>query len=430
MAMREFKAILLILLVLFIPPSAAEEETDALTAAGFEICETCIEVTTLGAEQFGRNDRVMIILHITSQASDASLILNLRGTQGYMTVDEQRVETFSDEGEGQNFQGIANVNMTYDSWQEGEHTIILEITDLSGRSLRIIELGTFDLMPALQTPYVSLQLSANGWLETGDDCLITRVFADETGPRWGADGTRSISGAPFKVLDSDQVLDCSIWPAGGYELMETYQNSLGQTTTSWLNFTIHNRPPPEFALAVQGDGFEVGKVCSVRMSTNDVNQAGFLLEWQISPELGSMGTGDMITCADWPAGVYKILLKVTNSEGISTTKGLNLIRVPASDASDEELASQPVQSVGSETETQSVGWYGIGGLSLLVAVLVFLMLVKQPAANDDEIDLNQAMMMDAEGLATHVDEAGIIWRQHLDGGVDWWDEATGMWQRW
>ena len=421
--MRELKVILLILLMLFIPPSAAEGEADPLTAAGFEICDTCIEVTTLGAEQFGRNDRVMIILHITSQASDDSLILNLRGTQGYMTVDEQRVETFSDEG-------IANVNLTYDSWQEGEHTITLEITDLSGRSLRIIELGTFDLVPALQTPHVSLQLSANGWLETGDDCLITRIFVDETGPRWGADGTRSISGAPFKVLDSDQVLDCSIWPAGRYELMETYQNSLGQTTTSWLNFTIHNRPPPEFALAVQGDGFEVGKVCSVRISTNDANQAGFLLEWQISPELGSMGTGDMITCADWPAGVYKILLKVTNSEGISTTKGLNLIRVPASDASAEELASQPVQSVGSETETQSVGWYGIGGLSLLVAVLVFLMLVKQPVANDDEIDLNQAMMMDAEGLATHVDEAGIIWRQHLDGGVDWWDEATGMWQRW
>jgi hypothetical protein len=422
-AMREHKVILLIFLMLFIPPSAAEEGADPLTAAGFEICDTCIEVTTLGAEQFGRNDRVMIILHITSQASDDSLILNLRGTQGYMTVDEQRVETFSDEG-------IANVNMTYDSWQEGEHTITLEITDLSGKSLRIIELGTFDLVPALQTPHVSLQLSANGWLETGDDCLITRIFVDETGPRWGADGTRSISGAPFKVLDSDQVLDCSIWPAGEYELMETYQNSLGQTTTSWLNFTIHNRPPPEFALAVQGDGFEVGKVCSVRISTNDANQAGFLLEWQISPELGSMGTGDMITCADWPAGVYKILLKVTNSEGISTTKGLNLIRVPASDASDEELASQPVQSVGSETETQSVGWYGIGGLSLLVAILVFLMLVKQPVANDDEIDLNQAMMMDAEGLATHVDEAGIIWRQHLDGGVDWWDEATGMWQRW
>ena len=421
--MREFKVILLIFLMLFIPPSAAEEETDALTEAGFEICETCIEVTTLGAEQFGRNDRVLIILHITSEASDASLILNLRGSQGYMSVDEQRVETFSVEG-------IANVNLTYDSWQEGEHTIILEITDLSGRSLRIIELGTFDLMPALQIPYVSLQLSANGWLETGDDCLITRIFADETGPRWGADGTRSISGAPFKVLDTDQVLDCSIWPAGGYELMETYQNSLGQTTTSWLNFTIHNRPPPEFALVVQGDGFEVGKVCSVKMSTNDANQAGFLLEWQISPELGSMGTGDLITCADWPAGVYKILLKVTNSEGISTTKGLNLIRVPASDSSAEELALQPVQSVGSDTETQSVGWYGIGGLSLLVAILVFLMLVKQPVANDDEIDLNQAQMMDAEGLATHVDEAGITWRQHPDGGVDWWDEGTGMWQRW
>jgi hypothetical protein len=107
-----------------------------------------------------------------------------------------------------------------------------------------------------------------------------------------------------------------------------------------------------------------------------------------------------------------------------------LVRIPASDASDEELATQPVQSVGSETETQSVGWYGIGGLSLLVAIIVFLMLVKQPLPNNDEIDLNQSMLMDAEGLATHVDEKGVIWRQQPDGGVDWWDEGTGMWQRW
>lgn len=58
------------------------------------------------------------------------------------------------------------------------------------------------------------------------------------------------------------------------------------------------------------------------------------------------------------------------------------------------------------------------------------MLVKQPVSNDSELDLNQEMMVDSEGLATHVDEAGVTWRQHMDGGVDWWDEATGMWQRW
>ena len=166
--MRSSKTILLIFLMLFIPPSAAEGETDALTDAGFEICDTCIEVTTLGAEQFGRNDRVLIILHITSQSSDSSLILNLRGTQGYMTVDEQRVETFSEDG-------VANINMTYDSWQEGEHTIELEITDLSGRSLRIIEIGVFDLVPALQPPNVLLKLSANGWLETGDDLSLIHI---------------------------------------------------------------------------------------------------------------------------------------------------------------------------------------------------------------------------------------------------------------
>ena len=56
------------------------------------------------------------------------------------------------------------------------------------------------------------------------------------------------SGAPFTVLDSQDALDCSHWPAGDYELKEAYRNDLGQTTEDWLNLTIHNRPAPEFSL--------------------------------------------------------------------------------------------------------------------------------------------------------------------------------------
>ena len=51
-------------------------------------------------------------------------------------------------------------------------------------------------------------------------------FSDETGPRYGATGVRTFSGAPFTVLDSQNALDCSHWPAGDYLLKEAYRNDL------------------------------------------------------------------------------------------------------------------------------------------------------------------------------------------------------------
>jgi hypothetical protein len=52
---------------------------------------------------------------------------------------------------------------------------------------------------------------------------------------------------------------------------------------------------------------------------------------------------------------------------------------------------------------------------------------------DDEIFggmLNEMGEPDPEGLPTHVDENGMLWRKHENGEVDWWDRTSMMWKRW
>ena len=71
------------------------------------------------------------------------------------------------------------------------------------------------------------------------------------------------------MLDSQDALDCSHWPAGDYELKEAYRNDLGQTTEDWLNLTIHNRPAPEFTLVVNGNGNTTDTECLVTMQQSD-----------------------------------------------------------------------------------------------------------------------------------------------------------------
>ena len=125
------------------------------------------------------------------------------------------------------------------------------------------------LTPSLDVPRVAIKLNAGNGLQTGETCEIVREFSDETGPRYGETGVRTFTGAPFSVLDTHGVLDCSSWPAGAYELKETYRNGLGQTAESTLNFTINNRPAPDFSLSVSGHQNATDTPCMVRMLLED-----------------------------------------------------------------------------------------------------------------------------------------------------------------
>jgi hypothetical protein len=37
---------------------------------------------------------------------------------------------------------------------------------------------------------------------------------------------------------------------------------------------------------------------------------------------------------------------------------------------------------------------------------------------------------DSQGLPTTLDDQGVLWRQHPNGAVDWWDGEWSIWHRW
>ena len=136
-----------------------------------------------------------------------------------------------------------------------------------------------------------------------------------------------------------------------------------------------------------------------------------------------------LDCSQWDSGVYKILLTVTNDEEIKTTGGTMLIRMPSPDVTTDDDA--PVLSRGEETETSNVGIFGIGILALVLGIAVFVLMMKGP--EDDQmgnIMLDEIGEPDAEGLPTHEDDNGMLWRRHDDGEMDWWDRSSLTWKRW
>ena len=105
-----------------------------------------------------------------------------------------------------------------------------------------------------------------------------------------------------------------------------------------------------------------------------------------------------------------------------------IVTNPPFDVPDEDA---PVLSRGEETETSSVGIFGIGILALVLGIAVFVLMMKGP--EDDQmgnIMLDEIGEPDAEGLPTHEDDNGMLWRRHDDGEMDWWDRSSLTWKRW
>ena len=61
---------------------------------------------------------------------------------------------------------------------------------------------------------------------------------------------------------------------------------------------------------------------------------------------------------------------------IASTQAVNIVRLPAAELTPEEQEALPSQSFGEETPTESVGWYTMAILGLVVAVIVFVLLVR------------------------------------------------------
>lgn len=384
---------------------------------------------TIDSNQDGDIDAVRVVVVLNSTASQNDLIVKLRGLHKEREVLEVQEVSFV---------GQTNITLVYDAWSKGEHDLRLDFFDEDGDFIASSPLPTFILTPALQVPLVRLDLNAGSILQTGETCEIVRIFGDETGPRYGETGVRTFTGAPFSVLDAHGTLDCSSWPAGDYQLKETYRNGLGQTAESTLNFTIFNRPPPEFNLLVSGHENSTDMPCTVTMqSLDNLNAAQLTKVWRIKGTVVAGANSTVLDCANLPAGAHLITLEVITEKMISSIEGVNLIRLPAPQPTAEEAASLPSSSLGSDTPTESVGWLSIGVLALVVTVLVFFLLVRNRAPEPLELPaLGPTPQVladgspDTQGLPTTLDDQGVLWRQHPNGAVDWWDSDWSIWHRW
>mgnify|MGYP006264543217 FL=1 len=409
--------------------SAEDSEEDPLAEAGLSLI--ALRNDALDTNQDGENDAVRVVVVLKTEQENTNLELRLIGEYKDREVSEILQFTFT---------GQSNASLTYDAWASGEHELKLQLVDQDGNIITTIPLPTYVLRPALQTPSILLALNAPQHIETGDECTISRVFSDETGPRYGASGVRTFSGAPFTVLDSQNALDCSHWPAGDYMLKEAYRNDLGQATEDWLNLTIHNRPAPDFTLVVNGNGNATDTECKVmlKQSDEDTDFSTFQMIWRIQGAQIEGNIGPEFDCSTLAAGVHLVSLEVINNELISAIEGINLVRLPGVDLTEEQKEIAPSRSYGEDTETESVGWISIGVLGLVVVILSYLILVRvKDDTNELPMrDLGPSPMIlsdgspDPEGLPTTTDDEGVLWRQHPDGNHDWWDNELRIWVRW
>jgi len=384
-----------------------------------EVSIVALRNDSLDTNEDGRLDAIRVVVVLNTTAGHADLRLVLEGTSLGRTVEESAIISFDHQTEA---------SLQIDAWADDDLSIALVVYGDEGQEIIRRTIGTFSTSPALSPPKLELSLEAPLWLETGDECQIKRSFIDQTGPRYQQSGTRSFTGAPFSVLDDENSLDCSNWPAGEYRLRETYLNGLGQSATSVLNLTIHNRPPPVFNLVVQGDGDEVGTPCKITMEPSQygVDYTPFSKQWDLTPKRLS-GNTSSLDCSDWQPGVHRIRLTVTDLEGISDTEGVNLVRMPTIDTVSNEDGG-PIRSSGEETNVEVTGWYTMLGLTFLTALAVFFVLRRKSSAVAEFEPLE--VLPDSEGLPTHTDADGLLWRMHHDGQLDWWDSISRTWQRW
>ena len=402
---------------------------DALAAEGLTL--VALRNDTMDLNQDGEPDAIRVVVILNSSSDWTEIELRLHGLHKDKEVQQEQYMAFA---------GQSNASLVYDAWSAGEHTLRLEFVKQDGSTIVTLQLPSYILKPALKTPHLMLDLDAPGWIETGDDCSINRVFDDETGPRYDASGIRTFSGAPFTVLDNQTILDCSHWPAGEYTLKEAYRNDLGQTAEYWLNLSIHNRPAPAFSMTVIGNGNDTDNPCEITMAPNmiDVDFSTFEKIWTIQGTVLPGNRSTTYDCTILPAGVHLITLEVVNDEQIRTVHGINLVRLPGLNISESEAASLPSRSFGEETPTKSVGWFSIGVLGLIVCVVVFMLLVrvKDETETGSLRDLGPTPMIlpdgspDAQGFPTMTDDEGVLWRQHPDGSTDWWDTQLRIWHKW
>ena len=278
-----------------------------------------------------------------------------------------------------------------DAWKEGKYIISLKfLNPETSELISEYQLGEYNLMVGMETPFVALNVIAkhegktvDNNFNTGSECKVKRNVLDNIGHRYNKTGEVQFLGAPWispsiqpgENTPNNDEIDCSSWPAGKYNLKLIYHNSLGYSLETWKNFSIINQPAPSFNLNVTGQNMEIGTLCFITIEPTDgtdfiENQ----ITWTTIPEHDEID-GLELNCKMWLPGIHRIIVNVTNSEGISATNGVNLVRMPplgdqnlSTWGNESVTSSWPVRS-GGEVESEYMGYIGTGiGMLLLFLI--------------------------------------------------------------
>lgn len=460
-----------------LPTSVIAEDGEPRTLEDVGLYMVAIRNDSLDTDDDGSYDAIRVVLVLNATSGQADINMLLSASTGLRSTEQWDNRTVI---------GQENLSLTVDAWEVGQYSLNLRMYDpVVGDLLADIDIGTLWMDPALSLPTLEMTLNAPATIETGDSCMVTRFFVDEVGFRYSQMGSRTFTGVPFQVYDSDTQLDCSVWPAGDYELRESYQNGFGQTAEKVLQFSIYNRPAPSFNLSVTGEGGEIGSDCSINIvaeTLDPIEFATYARVWDITPAQ-SVGDAASVDCRNWQPGVHKIVVVVSNEEGTSTTRGLNLVRLPVLKPTleqSEAAESWPTRSLGEQLEMQQDGWYVVGGVTGIVFLLSIIMTIRRGRRKSGSIEKGLAgvedpmtvkMMApnsgstpiqkndfhglpgvqatldvgantsaqplallssgepDPQGLPVFTDADGIVWRKHADESMDWWDGNTSNWVR-
>ena len=334
-----------------------------------------------------------------------------------------------------------------DAWKEGKYTLsLIFINPITNEFISEYQLGDFNLMVGMEKPLVGLNVIANQDGETitdnfntGSDCKIKRNVFDKIGHRYNKTGEVQFIGAPWispsilpgEITPNNDEIDCSNWPAGKYSLKLIYHNSLGYSLETWANFSILNQPAPAFNLNLTGQNMEIGSLCFITIEPTDgTDFSENEITWTTTPKHNVSG-GLEVNCKMWMPGIHRIIVNVTNSEGISATNGINLVRIPPLNenlttwGNESVTSSWPVRS-GGEIESEITGYIATG-IGMILLLLISIMILKRFGEDIGDEFKTSKTNIDAEGLPTHTDEDGHLWRQHPDGQIDWWDSNANIW---
>ena len=163
-------SILIIMLAAFatviITPSVQAEDSDQDPLAEAGINLVALRNDTLDTNQDGDTDAIRVVIVVSTDKESMNLELRLIGEHKDKEVME--VLQFS-------FSGQSNASLVYDAWASGEHELKLQIVDQDGIIITTLDLPTYVLKPALQTPRIILALNAPQIIETGDELSLIHI---------------------------------------------------------------------------------------------------------------------------------------------------------------------------------------------------------------------------------------------------------------